>query len=125
VTFTITWKDGILEAKTEGRASFEELVSMTSALLTNEKWQKDGSVLVDHSELNAESLKLGEIRALADMAVQGGEVMGHARVAHVVSGDLEFGLVRMWENFVSASLDVRVGCFRSREHAMAWLSSLS
>ena len=125
MTFTITWNNGILEAKTEGDATFADLQDMTTALLTHEKWSPGGALLVDHSELNAESLNIGQIRSLADMATQARAQIGRARIAHAVSRDLEFGLVRMWENFVSPHLDARLGCFRSREHAVAWLRTLS
>jgi len=125
VTFTITWNDGILESKTQGDATFDGLAGMTSALLSHEKSMPGGTVLVDHSDLKADSLKLGEIRSLAEMTAQARTQIGRARIAHVVSRDLEFGLVRMWENFASPHTDARLGCFRSRDHAIAWLMSLS
>lgn len=78
-------------------------------------------MLVDHSDLNSGPLTMEEIRGLADLAAQAREVVGPARVAHVVSRDLEFGLVRMWELFVEQQWDARTRCFRSRDEAVAWL----
>jgi hypothetical protein len=117
----ITWRGGYVEAKTRGDATFDGLAAMIAGILSHEEWQPGGAILVDHSELNSGPLTLAQIRSLAAMAAQGREKVGQARIAHAVSRDLEFGLVRMWESFVSNQWDARVMCFRSRDEAVAWL----
>ena len=40
-----------------------------------------------------------------------------------VSGDLEYGLNRMWHVFIEGDWEVESNVFRSREEAMPWLLS--
>ncbi len=119
--YVITWRDGFLEAKTRGEATVEGIAEMISGVVSHEKWEHGGALLVDHSELNAGPLTLAQIRSLADMAAEAGDRVGPARIAHAVSRDLEFGLVRMWESFVSLQWEARLKVFRSRDEAIAWL----
>jgi hypothetical protein len=117
----IVWRDGCLEVKTHGDATVEGMAAMIAGILSHERWQCGGAVLVDNSELNAGALTVAQIRSIADMASQGREQVGTAKIAHLVARDLEFGLVRMWEALVSQRWDARLMCFRSRDEAVAWL----
>jgi hypothetical protein len=119
--YAIAWRDGYLEAKTHGDATFDGIAEMIAGLIAHAKWRPGGSVLVDHTELNAGPLTLAQIRAIAALAGQSREQVGTTRIAHLVARDLEFGLVRMWESFVSNQWDARLMCFRSRDEAVAWL----
>lgn len=121
--YRIEWHDGFVESVTHGDGTFDGIAQMIGEMLSHENWRVGNGVLVDHSALNAGPLTMQEVRSLAELAGQARKQVGKARVAHVVSRDLEFGLVRMWENFVSALWEADVKCFRSRDDAVAWLTA--
>ena len=66
------------------------------------------------------TLSANEIRALAEFAKQHSP-FSHLRMAFVVAGDLEFGLVRMFEVFREAE-SVRTAVFRDMQQALGWLA---
>ena len=66
------------------------------------------------------SLAPGEVRDLAEFVKQAARSPG-ARVAFVVSGDLEFGLIRMFEVYRDEK-DTSTSVFRDRDQAVAWLA---
>ena len=117
----VTWNDGCVVVKTHGVGTLEGLNAMMSSILGHEQWRPGGRLLVDHSEFDAGQLTLAGIRAVADAAARARDRVGPARIAHLVSRDLEFGLVRMWENFVERQWDASMRCFRSRDEAITWL----
>ena len=65
-------------------------------------------------------LDTSEVRDLAEFAKRGAPA-GDLRTAFVVSGSLEFGLVRMFEVFREAP-GAATSVFREIEPAVAWLS---
>jgi hypothetical protein len=119
--YTIVCGDGFLDVKTSGDADLKGLLDMIADILSHPKWEKDGAILIDHSDLNSDPLTGGEIHSLAVEAGRVRERFGQARVAHLVTRSLEFGMVRMWEANVSDKWDVPTMCFRSRDEAILWL----
>ena len=115
--------DGFLEVKTSGSANHNALARMVDDILRHADWKAGGSILVNHSDLNPGRLTVGEIRSIANIVSHKKDGFGQARVAHLVTQDLQFGLVRMWEAFITGNWDASTRCFRSRDEAIAWLKS--
>jgi len=61
-----------------------------------------------------------EIRELAEFTKVGGHFQSGGKAAYLVSEDLEFGLLRMFEVFREQG-GVQVAVFREREEATSWL----
>jgi stage II sporulation SpoAA-like protein len=66
------------------------------------------------------TLSADDIRALAEFAKKHSP-FSQLRMAFVVAGDLEFGLVRMFEVFREAE-SARTAVFRDRQQALGWLA---
>lgn len=79
--------------------------------------------LWDLSECRLENVSSETVKQFAGF-IAGKRSEGNAppRSAVVVTRDLEFGLVRMYETHLDADRDFRL--FRDIDEAMAWLSSL-
>ncbi len=79
--------------------------------------------MIDFAEVNSASLTVGDIRNIADYCRNYREQFGHAKCAIYVVRDSDYGLVRMWQVFVSTNVwDVSENLFRSRDAAKDWLS---
>ena len=66
------------------------------------------------------NLSSTEVRFLAEFTKQHSP-FSHLRMAFVVAGDLEYGLVRMFEVFRETE-GVRTAVFRDMEKALGWLA---
>jgi hypothetical protein len=117
----VIWREGYVEVVTHGDANVPGMAAMIAGLLTDTRWEPGGAILVNHTDLNAAPLTVAHVQAIADMGSQARKQVGKARVAHVVSRDLEFGLVRMWEALIDGHWDASAMCFRSYDEAVAWL----
>ena len=119
---SIAYRDGILEAKARGDAEYDGVKRMIADIVSHPRWMPGGAILVDYTEFNGGPITVAEVRSLAHAVGQIRDRFGRAKCAHLVAGDLEFGLVRMWESFVLDRWDGRAMCFRSRPEAMSWLT---
>jgi hypothetical protein len=120
---TIIWGDGFLAVKTSGDAGLKGLADMVADILSHPKWEKDGAIFIDHSDLNSDPLTVGEIYSIAGEVGRVRERFGRARVAFLVARDLEFGMLRMWDAIASDKWDGISRSFRSRTEAISWLKS--
>jgi hypothetical protein len=80
-------------------------------------------LLIDHCGLDGTFLTSEDIRVIEGMVTDMDEELQTPRRAVVVSGDFEFGLARMCHQRLDADVEQRVGAFRSREAALAWLTA--
>ncbi len=116
---------GTIDATTDGIADLEELVAMVRhiAELCGEK--RSANIIVDHSQLNAGTITMDEVRTLSNVTVSLKDFIGKRKCAHVVANDLQYGLVRAWEMMVELSgyreFEMRV--FRTRNEALDWVQA--
>lgn len=119
--YTLSSDDGFLIAKTSGDADLLTLNAMVLEIVRHPQWTKHGQVLVDHSDLNSDTLSSEHLRKHVQRNASVRNHVGNARVALLVARTLEFGMVRMWEGLVSSNWDATTMCFTVREEAIAWL----
>jgi hypothetical protein len=117
----LKYREGFFEVKTYGDADPAGIRGILDSILTHEEWKTGTPFLVDHSELNFGHLTINEVRHIADVGVRPRAELGQARCATVAPGDVQYGLVRMWEVFVEGRWDVIHQAFRSRDEAVSWL----
>jgi hypothetical protein len=120
--FNVQYHDGFFEVKTFGDAEVEKFRDILEALVTHEKWRPGMSFLINHTDLNSESLTSNDMRNIANLNAQYSSKIGKSKCAHLVARDMEFGMARMWESLVEDKWDVTEELFKSRDEAIAWLS---
>jgi len=121
--YTIESRDSYLEVKQSGLCELRVYGECLAAVLEHESWTPGTPTLVDQTELDAGTLTINEVRALATQCGARREEAGSSRLAILVARDLEFGMNRMWGVFVEDQWDVVLGVFRSKEEAVAWLTA--
>lgn len=118
ITITVDEETGIAVGTGSGELNLSEMKAAARDL-----WNTRGfggkCVLWDmrHSRFNASP---EEVRELAEFARTGSRLEPGARMAFVASGDLEFGLIRMFEVFREDER-TETNVFRDVEEAWSWL----
>ena len=122
--YEVNYHEGLFEVKTYGDAELEGFFGFWKELLAHEKWKPESRILEDHSELNARPFTASDIKILSERAVSMKNKLGNAKLAVVVSRDLEYGMVRMRHAYVDGNWNVNEDVFRSRDDAIAWLNAV-
>lgn len=114
-----------VEAITLGVAEAARLKEMVFCIAGLCQQHSSANMLVDHSRLDASPVSMDDVRALSQATVLLKDVFDSRKCAHVVSTDLQFGLVRAWEALTELGgfPELDKGLFRSREEAVAWLTA--
>jgi len=114
-----------IQATTDGIASTDELVAMVRRIAEMCEESPSANIIVDHSQLNAGTVTMDEVRTLSNVTVSLRDLIGKRKCAHIVDSDLQYGLVRAWEMMVEVGgypeLEMRV--FRARKEALDWLGA--
>ena len=119
--FTLHYFDGLLEVKTFGEAECVKFREILESMVNHEKWNLGTPFLINHSNLNSGNLTVTDIQSIAEFNSLYKDKIGHSKCAHLVSRDLEYGMVRMWEVYVEGKWYVTNKLFRSRDEAVKWL----
>ena len=121
--YNVHCHDAIFEVATSGDANLQGFIDYVKVILEHEEWKPGGRILSDHTELNSGPLTVDDVRGIAYLASKYNEKFGNAKLATVVSRDLEYGMARMWEVYVeSEDWHVSEKLFRDRDEALAWLN---
>ena len=76
----------------------------------------------ENTDLNFDPITVDEVKSIATYCGLNRERFGNSKLALIVSRDLAFGMIRMWEGFMEGTWDVTERLFRSRDEALMWLS---
>jgi hypothetical protein len=114
----------LIEVTTSGRADPPGLMRMLADILEMARRQPTAAVLVDHSALDTTGVGMEVVEQLSSTAGAEFEILDGRRVAHVVTTDLQYGLVRAWETMTAleSAASLAAMTFRSRAEALAWLA---
>ncbi len=113
--------DRFLEVRTYGDAELQGFKDFLQAIFTHTHWHPGGALLINHSELNSAPLTNDKLRALASFIEPFQSQIEKAKIAILVARDLEYGIGRIWEAFVSEKREYARKLFRSRDEAIFWL----
>jgi hypothetical protein len=108
-----------------GEASIEGFHAYLGGFLDDPKWRPGMDSLVDLRALDFADLTAAQIRALVDAQARNKVKRGGGRAAIVVSQEVAYGLVRMYEAYADQQVALRPRVFRSYEEAHAWLDEPS
>jgi len=120
--FTIQHRDNYFLLTVTGVIDTGAMVEMIKSLLAHDAWVPGTPVLVDESDMDASEATVANIKDIVNACGEGSERFGRARVAILVSRDMEYGMNRMWMAFVDGKWDVQCNLFRSEKDARAWLA---
>lgn len=110
----------VLYLTATGALEDEEAIAYAQKLAADGSIPPGRSELADFSQANLGSLSADALRRIAGVFQRHDVDAGRSRVALVVSGDLGFGLARMYQAFRSESA-IQLRVFRDLAAAREWL----
>jgi hypothetical protein len=123
VDYTVEYIAGIFVCTPSGDAEVDATADLLDAMSSHEKWKPGTPFVHDISMLKTGSLTVNDIKRIADLAAERRALFGAGKIAVAASRDPEYGLARMLSVYISESIDSEFKVFRSRNEALAWLSS--
>ncbi len=121
--FRVQYNGEFFVCSTSGDATADAFEEFLDALLAHADWKPGSHSLIDHSKLNSGPLTVDEIQRIAQFCSDRRDLVGSGKCAIVVERNLEYGLARMWGEFVHGRWDAVAEVFRSQEEAKIWLSA--
>lgn len=114
-----------VEGATHGKADVDKFLEMLNRVLSLCRQEETANIIVDHSDLDAGSLTMANIETLGRKAASKKDICKVRKCAHVVTNDLQFGLVRAWEIFVAMYelSDLETQVFKNRDDAAEWIKT--
>ncbi len=109
---------GVVFTRATGSFGWAEAVGHLNLLRCHPDFQPRFNQLSDFRQIGPVTLAPGEIKLLAERTI----FSGHSRRAFVVSGNLEFGLGRVYGTHRDLAGESGVAIFRAMEDALSWLS---
>ena len=107
--------------QTQGEASVSGFDELLTAIVSSPKWVRGLKQLVDHRKLESENLTAEDIQAIKCIVEKHAQNLGNGCCAFVVSGPLEFGLVRMYDILGGENIHKNVAVFYKIDEAVEWL----
>ncbi len=107
-----------------GELTHEELCETLEALYATREFQPQQSALWDLREADLTGSSAAEVRQIAELVQQHWGTTGVPRAALVVSRDVDFGIARMFELYVTTGAQREVRVFREFDEAVAWVTGV-
>jgi hypothetical protein len=111
--------------KVIGAVKGDDVVDLARSLLAHPDWHGAANVLVDYRESDFTELSKIEMERISKSIVEIANEFGGARAAIVVSREVDFGIVRMWEMSTGDAILFAFRVFRSIDEARAWIDAES
>jgi hypothetical protein len=121
VDYRIIAREGFLELITSGVAEPTMWPDIQRALYAHPDFCQGGNLLSNHQDLDFTPMTDRDIKMIASWSIRRARQFGAGRIAFCVSGDLAFGLSRMYEALCAGAFVATTKVFRDRDQAAAWL----
>jgi len=104
-----------------GRVTYEELVRALEEIYSAPWFDPDMNSLWDLREARFDSASRPAVEEVVRLVIGNLGSVRRGKVACVISGEFEEGLVRLFKAVVETRTTNRVGLFRDREAALRWV----
>lgn len=120
-------EDGFVRATVTGAVTAEDFRAALTRLLDSDDMPSDAAMLYDMRQMDASRLNFSEGFSLLTYRRSIDSARGTPRIAFLVSTDVTFGMVRMWQNLVQGDPGMRARrrIFQDEADAVAWLQDSS
>lgn len=116
----VSFRDDIAIVEVEGSLTIDALVAMIDALNSHPRHRDGMNALFDLRRADLFSIHPKDFAQAFDVHIKHRERLAR-KAAIVVSSDLDFGMVRVWDAKVSMMSGQRREVFRDMNAALAWL----
>ena len=122
--FEFAWiNPSLVICRTCGRATTEDFIALTRALVSSPKYVPGMDRVIDLSAIEAGSVTAADIEQMANEIAVYAKAIKTGRLALVVGAGspLRFGLARMFEAYFGPQVDSPVSVCEALDSALVWL----
>ena len=113
-----------LNIKASGNASVEGFQDLNTRMVEHHAWRLGTKVLCDFRALDLSNINMQDAERSAGFFQSLGEKLKGAKIAAVMSKDIDYGVTRMWAALAeSLYVPMEIEVFRSIDDAVEWLHS--
>jgi hypothetical protein len=112
--------------ETSGIATTEGILGWTSEVLDDPRYRPGMRILVDHRNVDWREMRPEDIERRIELIAPSGERFGLVYIAFVTERRVDFGLLRMQQQYAEAQpeLKAEMRVFQSLEEARNWLATV-
>ena len=120
--WTLNFRDDeILEMKTSGIFSFDDLTKMVEQVIEDPKWKTGMNVIADFRDVDVKGLNVKEIYEAKNLHVQYNDIAGEGKIATILGSNLAYGFSRIYQAISSTHVKSRFMAFRNYDSGVEWI----
>ena len=113
--------DEILEMKTSGTFSFDDLTKMIEHIVANPKWKPGMNIIADFREVDVRGINVKEIYEAKNLHVLYNDMAGEGKIATILSSNLAYGFSRVYQAISSTHVKSQIMSFRDYNDGIDWI----
>ncbi len=111
----------VVDVHFKGVIDLTAINSALQSIINRADWEPGKSIIFDYSDLDFRDFSSKDMRLVSDMVVRYKNAFGSAKWAFILSSDLQFGLMRMWEIITEDRVPMNINLFKNRTDARVWI----
>lgn len=105
----------------EGVLTADVFVEMLEQIVNSKEYPSNINAVYDLTQMSFDNINIEFLQSLTVLAKRYGKNRSGAKTAYVCPKDLQFGMARIWEVFVS-DLPLETIVTRSMDEALSWIN---
>jgi hypothetical protein len=114
-------KSNVIDVRFKGVIELKGFNSAFQSIINQPDWEPGKSIIFDYRELDFRPFTSADMHKVSDLVVQYKTLFGSAKWALIISSDLQYGLMRVWEILTEDRVPMNINLFKSRKAARAWI----
>ncbi len=114
-------KLNVVEVHFKGNVELAGMNSAFQSIINLPDWKPGKSIIFDYSDLDFGSFTSKDMHLNSDLVVRHKASFGAAKWAFIISSDLQFGLMRMWQIITEDRVPMNINLFKNSPDARAWI----
>ena len=124
ITTQVDARNNLRLHRVSGVLRFDELRSALATLYADQRYEPEQNALWDLREADLSDFSTDQVRGIVSLVRSAWAEAGNAKAALVVSETFAFGMARMYEQWLGAQPESRIGLFESFDEALVWLQGI-
>jgi hypothetical protein len=113
--------DEILEIKTSGIFSIDDLTEMIEQVVVDPKWKPGMNIIADFREIDVKGVNVTEIYKVKNLHVQYNDIAGEGKIAIILNSNLAYGFSRIYQAISSTQVKSKIMTFRDYDSGVEWI----
>ena len=111
----------LVDVRFMGILDILEMKSALKSIIDQPDWKPGKSIVFDYSDLDFTGFSSKDMQMISDLVVGHKNSFGRGKWAFIISNDLQFGLMRVWEMITEDRVPMIINLFKNRLEAQNWI----